>query len=409
VGPRDKLKKMPTRTRLWLVLFSVLGLGSSLTSSYVHYRLLTDPTFSSFCDVNSTVSCTQAYLSRYGTFWGVPVALAGVFFFALVLAIAGLSGRKTPRAAETAPGYIFVLSTAGLAFVIYLGYASFFILHAVCILCVITYVAVVAIFTISGGATTFPMKTLPGRAVRDLRTVLASPATLALAALFIVGAVSVMAFFPEETAARRVQAAATFAPLTDQQRAELEKWWDVQTKVDMPLPNEGAKVLIVKFNDYQCPPCRQTYELYGPLLDKWAKTGKVKFVLKHFPLDPECNAATPGGAHPAACEAAAAVVMARAKGDGSAEKLEEWLFANQGPPLLAPDQVKEAARKVAGITDFDARYQKALVEVKNDAGMGALVGVKSTPTFFINGHMLAGGQDPRLIDALIDLELKRAK
>jgi len=215
--------------------------------------------------------------------------------------------------------------------------------------------------------------------------------------------------FPKETAAEAAaQAPADFPPLTDQQKAEVEKWWDVQPKVDVPVPSDGAAVLMVKFNDYQCPPCRQTYEAYGPLLAKWAQTGKFKFVLKHFPLDAECNGAAPGGPHPAACEAAAAVVMARRKNDGSAEKLEHWLFAHQGPPILTPEEVKAAARDVAGITDFDAKYPSTLIEVKNDAGMGAMLGVKSTPTFFINGHMLPGGQDPRLIDAVIDLEMRRA-
>ena len=100
--------------------------------------------------------------------------------------------------------------------------------------------------------------------------------------------------------------------------------------------------------------------------------------------------------------------MARRKNDGSAEKLEHWLFSHQGPPLLTPPEVKAAAKDVAGIADFDAQYAGALLEVKNDAGMGVMLGVKSTPTFFINGHMLPGGQDPRVIDAVIDLEMKRA-
>ena len=126
------------KSRIPLLLFSLLGLGASLTSTYVHYNLLIDRSFSSFCDVNATVSCTQAYLSSYGSFLGVPVAVGGVFFFALVLAIAALSGRKTPQAGESAPGYIFALSTVALAFVLYLGYASFFVLHTVCILCVTT-------------------------------------------------------------------------------------------------------------------------------------------------------------------------------------------------------------------------------------------------------------------------------
>ena len=68
----------------------------------------------------------------------------------------------------------------------------------------------------------------------------------------------------------------------------------MQPKVDVPIPADGAKVLMVKFNDYQCPPCRQTYEAYGPLLEKWTKTGQFKFVLKHFPLERECNGAAPG-------------------------------------------------------------------------------------------------------------------
>ena len=179
----------------------------------------------------------------------------------------------------------------------------------------------------------------------------------------------------------------------------------LQPKVDVPVPDDGVKVLMVKFNDYQCPACGQTYRAYAGLIEKWTKTGQFKFVSKHFPLDAKCNGGTT--IHPAACEAAAAVVLARRKGDGSAEKLEDWFFNHQGPPLLTVDQVKTAAREVGGIPDFDARYASAVVEVKNEAGMGVMLGVKSTPTFFINGHMTAG-QDPRLIDALIDLEMKRA-
>ena len=64
---------------------------------------------------------------------------------------------------------------------------------------------------------------------------------------------------------------------------------------------------------------------------------------------------------------------------------------------------------MAGIQDFQAKYDGALLEVRNDAGMGVMLGVKSTPTFFINGRILPGGQDPRLMDAVIDLEMRRAK
>ena len=119
---------------------------------------------------------------------------------------------------------------------------------------------------------------------------------------------------------------------------------------------------MVKFNDYQCPLCGVTYTAYKPRVQE--PPGAVKLVTKHYPLEGECNPGVPGG-HLAACEAAAAVIMAHAK--GTAEKMEDWLFSHQGPPILTPKQVRDAARDVAGITDFDAQYPAALKEIRADA------------------------------------------
>ena len=127
----------------------------------------------------------------------------------------------------------------------------------------------------------------------------------------------------------------------------------------------------------------------------------MKYVLKHFPLDPECN--TSGGQHFAACEAAAAYVMARPK--GTSEKLEAWLFANQ-PTLTAP-VVKQGAAQV-GISDFDAQYPAALTQVRADIEQGVKAGVTSTPTFFINGRKV-GGITGQAFEAAIELELKRSR
>lgn len=395
---------MTRTTRRLLLVFSLLGLAASTTSSVVHYRLLTQPGYASFCDVSGTVSCTEAYLSRFGSFWGVPVALGGMLFFGLVLALVSAGGRPSVASRDNVPGYVFTLSTLGLAAVLYLAWASYFVLKVFCILCAITYVAVIALFIVSGGATKFPMTTLPRRAARDLRAVLVSPLALLIAAIVVGGGATLLAVFPREPVVAQAPAPVDFPPLTDAERAQFTAWWDAQEKVDVPLTS-NAKVLIVKFNDFQCPPCRLTHMEYKGILAKYEASGDVQFVLKHFPLDPECNANVPGGQHMAACEAAAAVVMARSK--GTVAKLEDWFFDNQA--TLTPAVVRQAARDVGGITDFDAQYQRALQEVKADAGLGALLGVRSTPTFFINGHRIVGGQQPRALDAAIKLEIERAK
>src|SRR5712692_7871846 len=105
-------------------VFALAGLAASAAAAYVHYHLLYDPRYASFCDVNATFNCSQAYLSRFGTAFGFPVALFGGVWFALaaVLVTLGLSGPPAVR--ESAPGYLFALSTAALAVVLYLGYAS---------------------------------------------------------------------------------------------------------------------------------------------------------------------------------------------------------------------------------------------------------------------------------------------
>ncbi len=403
-GRSPPVAQMTRTTRRLLLAFSLLGLAASTTSSVVHYRLLTQPGYTSFCDVNGTVTCTEAYLSRFGSFWGVPVALGGVLFFALVFAIVAAGGRTSVASRDNVPGYVFMLSTLGLAVVLYLAWASYFVLKAFCVLCAITYVAVIALFIVSGGATRFPMTTLPRRATRDLRAALASPLALLIAVIFIGGGATLMAVFPREPVVAQAPAPVDFPPLTDAERAQFTAWWDAQDKVDVPL-SSNAKVLIVKFNDFQCPPCRQSHVEYKGILAKYEASGDVQFILKHFPLDPECNAAAPGGQHFAACEAAAAVVMARSK--GTVPKLEDWFFDNQ--PALNPQVVRTAARDVGGVTDFDSQYQRALQEVKADAGLGVMLGVQSTPTFFINGHRIRGMMPPRAFDAAIKLEIARAK
>ncbi len=406
---------MSSKSRTLLVAFALLGLAAATASSYVHYKLVTEQHYASFCDVSSTVSCTEAYLSRYGSFLGVPVALLGVIFFATILVLAAMVGRPTSASRENAPAYIFALSTVGLAFALYLGWSSYFVLKVFCILCAITYVAVIAIFIISGGATTFPMTTLPGRASRDIRTLVSTPSALLVLLVLLGASAGAVSLFPRDTQTTQAAAAATQEPypqITEEQRLKLEQWWDVQPKAELPIDMNGAKVQIVQFSDYQCPGCKAAHETFARVLPNYEGKG-VEFVLKHYPLEGECNPNVPTGNHLAACEAAAAYVMAR--GNPNQKKLDDWLFANQ--TSLTREVVERAARDIAGITNFDERYAAALVEVKTDATLGGLVRVGSTPTVYINGRMVAGrmGNDSlglppaQYVDALIGIALKRAQ
>lgn len=383
-----------------MVGFALLGFGASAAATWVHYNLIKNPDYSSFCDVNATVSCRQAYLSAYGSLGGVPVALLGLLFFALILLIVW-AGRGKKRQ-ETVAGSILVLSTVGLAMAVYLAFASFFVLGHVCPLCVATYVAVAGVFAMAFVASP-PMATLGGDALGGLRDLVSSAGSTVATTLLAIVAVVLIASFPKPEQRPYVP---PLQPLAESERLELEKWFDLQPKVDLPFPHNQAKVVIVKFNDYQCPPCRGTYFAFEPIVAKYKdRPQDVSFLLKHFPLDPKCNPGVTNVAHPAACDAAAAAVMAQSH--GTFDKLTDWFFVHQDE--LSPATVRQAAKEIGGITDFDAGYEKALQEVKTEASVGAVLGVTSTPTFFINGRRLKGGLPPQYLEAAIELELKRAK
>jgi uncharacterized membrane protein/protein-disulfide isomerase len=401
---------MSKRAAVFALLCTLVGLGASAAAAYTHYHLLYDPAYRSFCDVNATFSCTQVYMSRFSTVRGIPVALFGAVWFAAaaLLSVAGVTARPAVR--ESVPGYLFVMSTLALAVILYLGYASFVLLKAVCLLCLTTYAAVVGLFLVSGAATSFPMTTLPRRASRDARVFVSSPLGLILAVLFFAGAASTLAFFPREAApaaaAPGAAAAASTAPQpTETQRSEFERWYASQPRVPLIVPAEGAKVLVVKFNDYQCPACGQSYTQYKPIFAKYEAEhpGAVRLVMKDYPLNRDCNDALGQTIHVAACDAAVAVRLAPSD---KREAMEEWLYAHQ--PAMTPPSVRQAARDIARIADFDAKYASTLSLVKGDVALGRQLGIKSTPTFFINGVKIEGGLPPQYFDQAIGIELQRA-
>ena len=392
---------------MWVA--ALLGLGASAESSRVHYKLLTDPSYASICDVSDTVSCSNAYASVYGSLAGVPTALLGVIFFAGVLLVLALTSRAASSRGHAA-SYVLVMAAVGLLVVGYLGYASFFVLGTVCLLCVTTYVAVVGLFVSAVTASRVSMNALPERLAADLRRLVSTPAAISALVVFVAAVAALLWSFPGETLQASAGEAgeeqtAAMAPLAPAQQQELEKFMAAQQRVPVMVASEGAAVVLVKFNDYMCPPCGQTFAEYKPVLAKWAKEypGKLKFVTKDYPLDPECNQFAPGGSHMASCEAAVAVRLAREK--GKAAPMEDWLFANQ--PTLTPASVKQAVQSIGGVTDFDARYQTTLQLVKGDISQGGQLQVQGTPTFFLNGIRLPGLR-AQFLDAAIAMEMKRA-
>jgi uncharacterized membrane protein len=387
---------------------SCVALIASVYGLYVHYQMLSDPAYSPVCNVSATVSCGDVLTSPYGTAFGIPVAAGGAIWSALVLllSLTGMSGRPGSDRFETTAGYIFVLSVVGLAAVFYLGYASFFVLQKMCPLCVAIYIAVIGIFLASSSASSASLASLPGRLMRDLRTVFLQPVAATLAILWLAGSVSLIAFFPRETPVPAAQTAAVALPqegIAADELAAWHAWLDQAPRVPEMSPTGDVKVRLVKFNDYQCPSCRMTWSAYGDVIAQMQAKypGRFLYETLDYPLEPECGT---GGMHGGACESAVAVRLAKEKGKGA--EMETWLYTHQAE--LSRDRVREAVKDVAGVEDFDARYPEVLEKVRADAQLGNKLGITGTPTFFLNGIRMSSSPRATYLAAAIEHEMQKA-
>lgn len=138
-----------------IIALALLGVLDTTYSVYQHYNTEGDAA----CNINETVNCDIVNQSIYSEMSGIPVAVVGltgyVFFIAiggLMLAGKDLGGWALP-ALLTAALFAFVYSAA-------LTYIEFFILRAVCPMCVISLTLVTAVTLLAyGGA----IRARPGR------------------------------------------------------------------------------------------------------------------------------------------------------------------------------------------------------------------------------------------------------
>jgi len=175
---------------------------------------------------------------------------------------------------------------------------------------------------------------------------------------------------------------------------------------DLPIATHSkgpadAPLTIIEFSDFECPACAMAFRDLHDLANQHPEL--VRLVFHHFPLDSECNPNVPTRRHRSACQAAiAAECAARA---GKFWEYHDLLFGAQDR-LGRDDLIAKATELgipqetfVACLDDPTAR-----AHVLADAGAGAKLGVKSTPTFIINGRIVEGAIERRRYEYVIAIE-----
>lgn len=140
-----------------------------------------------------------------------------------------------------------------------------------------------------------------------------------------------------------------------------------------PLGKDSAKIIMAEFTDYQCPFCKKfALNTFPQFKREYVDTGKVKYVVREFPL--EFHA-----------EAKSAAIAALCAGQQKAYwEMKSRLFQHQTEygPALYP--------RLAGELKLNTgEFQKCLDDprmaeaVAKDVAYGNSAGIQATPTFLI--------------------------
>jgi protein-disulfide isomerase len=188
---------------------------------------------------------------------------------------------------------------------------------------------------------------------------------------------------------------------TNEQRAKMEQLVRPDSYTMGPA---DAPVTLVEFLDPECESCRAFYPAVKNILKQY--DGKVRLVVRYMPLHPNSYSA--------------ATFTEAAGEQGKYWQAQEYLFDKQpewgtkhGPSTTPQPNVNLLFPRYAmdlglDVDKIDAAFKDGRFKAKIDRDKkdGEALGVRATPTFFVNGRRVVRLRDGD-IKAMIEEELKQ--
>ena len=174
--------------------------------------------------------------------------------------------------------------------------------------------------------------------------------------------------------------------------------------------NKDAKVVVVNFDDLECPFCSRMHQtLFPELLKEYGD--RVAFVYKDFPL---------AEIHPWAIHAAVDANCLAAQNNDAYWDFADYIHANQHE--VSSEKTRDAQFAAldrlttlqAQKHNLDQTKLQSCIKAQNDDAIkasvkqGESVGVSATPTLFVNGQELDGALPIGELRAVLDHALQEA-
>lgn len=364
---------MPRGYGVALAALAVAGAATSLYLTYVRRLVLAGADGGGLCAVGPGVDCGAVLGSPYASVGGVPLSVFGLWFYGVTGFIAFTALRRNRGWFPRSPSVVlFVAYLLASAVSIVLAGVSAVFIKSFCVLCASLYA-----LNLAGLILAWLAVRATGETIRH-----------ALAA---------------ERSYWRSQRRyvfrfwiSTLGPLV----LLVVVSGVLQDRVDvcaaaMEASKNRRPLQVVVFSDFQCPHCQELHRALRRVRDN----PLVQVVLRHYPLEPECNPRVRRLRRRGPCLQARAAICADAQGrlrEYSDRLFEAGPTEVQGLVTLAQAMGMDAARFGACLGSDETT--RAL---DRDVKAAIAENVRGTPTLFLNGRLLAGVPTSEDIDCLV--------
>jgi protein-disulfide isomerase len=169
---------------------------------------------------------------------------------------------------------------------------------------------------------------------------------------------------------------------------------------DIVTGSSQAPVTIIEYASMTCPHCAHfAIDTFPKLKEKYIDTGKVRYILREFPLNPP---------------AAAASMAIRCAGPENYYPLTEKLFAEQQQWAVEDNFLGRLYDSVKHTGMSEEKFKECLNDRDLIAKLqdsrdraGKRFKVNATPTFFINGQKISGALSIEELDTAIEPHLPK--
>lgn len=372
--------------KIAVFIIAFIGFLTTIKLAVIYYDANFNPyALPSFCSVNELIDCDGVARTVESQFFGVPLALWGMFFYVFVMVL--LLADKLKKfilfrfleVFKNPLDYIALLGVFSFCVSMCLLCVSLFEINKICVLCAFTYVLNLLIGLISidykGGGLMKAFK----QSIADFKDAISKKAyliALIVVVLFGTGGLSY---------------ASSTNVLAPQVKYHRELGVFIHAKTNKYavsgnyLGDKNADKTIYIYTDYNCPFCGA----FDIMIHKAVRELKgYKVVHKNLPLDTECNKFLKRPFHEGSCTMARYAIAAEKQDkfwDIDAKFFEKHPATEDDILVIA----KNLGLNVVQLQN-DASSPDTYARLKKDIEEAYASGVNATPTMVINGKVMVG-------------------